>query len=1109
VVAAPEEFDREELEAWLRGQPREVSLVLASRSALRVFPQIGGASGRQNFHRAILLPVFRASSLAFSYIYMSEISQKKLVAAALSTAAQAAADVTYAATDATASIRAAANAAYATFYPANTTATQAIYAATRSTNVAYDGLYFDRGEIKAEVLEGELATRPLWPNRQMPNELARHWEALKSQLLSTNEDWDVWTTWYEDRLEGRPPEDEALAVARVTLPEPMWQEGPKTVNSEIKHLKVLFDKDGPEAVEARMAELRKQYPENDKRHLTMKAEPGQFDIEGSDADLNPQHDLSIDKLPRAWILQYAPDDRVARWTAEATPGSTLRWKSGKALPKDMQAGDPVVYWRAIDPDNREDRGGLVGRGTVISTETEDEDGILRFPTRVEIFDEDNRIERDEVIRAAGITRRNWRGAVLALRPEETERLDGVLKEHGWPGLIPDDDPIPPEPPRAREFHETDFVSDRPETAKDLLNRASLAFALAAHVNRIWTAQTANSRIKTLWRKCLDCYHFERFNRQTREQDDAAFILHIDAPWGGGKTTFANFLARILNPAAHGHDPDSNAKTGNALLDDLPLKDPRYWDPKFSKRRWFVVDFNAWRNEHVSPPWWNFYEVIRQQCMKEILFEPGRYETSWVSWKWLNWINVAVTGLKRGCNWLRFWVIERIWRIATPEMGRTLLFIAVLALLIYWITGMEWFENLSQAKNDAPYAPVIKGLLGVAATGGAGLAIINAFRSGLQTIIKSAGSSTNAASLGTSDPIHRFRRHFSWFTEQLDHPVMVIIDDLDRCTPKYVVELVRGLMTIFQSPRVVFVLLGDKDWIETAFAKVHKEMAEVHKDAQITFGGRFAEKAIQLSFVLPEADADAREAYLSAILQAEDTPAAPQAKEVVLELENLQEKVRFELAGTDRLAEQEAAVARSETLIEDTISKAAPARRDELRKASQTILNRERMLRTATARSAETEIRSHGLAPLKQFLPGNPRRIKRIVNMVSAYQASAQSTEGIAPGSDKWKQLVIWVVIMSEYPQIWRELVTDPSIAAELFEQIKLSGDKETVVLPPLDDGASEADKNRYEELTLLLLTPGLVPLLRGDPFAEEGKDISVARIDMDARGWLRRLTPID
>jgi hypothetical protein len=43
---------------------------------------------------------------------------------------------------------------------------------------------------------------------------------------------------------------------------------------------------------------------------------------------------------------------------------------------------------------------------------------------------------------------------------------------------------------------------------------------------------------------------------------------------------------------------------------LPLGDAEKW--KQSHRRpWHVVQFNAWQHEHVSPPWWVFYETIRK------------------------------------------------------------------------------------------------------------------------------------------------------------------------------------------------------------------------------------------------------------------------------------------------------------------------------------------------------------------------------------------------------------------------------------------------------------------------------------------------------------------
>ena len=55
-------------------------------------------------------------------------------------------------------------------------------------------------------------------------------------LLAAHEDWDVWTEWYDALLEGRLAESEAISLARVTLPEELWERGPKAVNAELKRL---------------------------------------------------------------------------------------------------------------------------------------------------------------------------------------------------------------------------------------------------------------------------------------------------------------------------------------------------------------------------------------------------------------------------------------------------------------------------------------------------------------------------------------------------------------------------------------------------------------------------------------------------------------------------------------------------------------------------------------------------------------------------------------------------------------------------------------------------------------------------------------------------------
>jgi hypothetical protein len=64
---------------------------------------------------------------------------------------------------------------------------------------------------------------------------AEPWAQLEALLLAVDEDWEVWTEWYEDPLAGRPS-DQELELARALLPNDLWQQGPKAINSEIRRL---------------------------------------------------------------------------------------------------------------------------------------------------------------------------------------------------------------------------------------------------------------------------------------------------------------------------------------------------------------------------------------------------------------------------------------------------------------------------------------------------------------------------------------------------------------------------------------------------------------------------------------------------------------------------------------------------------------------------------------------------------------------------------------------------------------------------------------------------------------------------------------------------------
>lgn len=88
----------------------------------------------------------------------------------------------------------------------------------------------------------DLLNTPLWPNG-MPDMLSDLWKSMKSRLLARkNEHWEVWTQWYDARLDPSreipcySPLVQELERNRALLPEELWQKGASAVNLEIRRL---------------------------------------------------------------------------------------------------------------------------------------------------------------------------------------------------------------------------------------------------------------------------------------------------------------------------------------------------------------------------------------------------------------------------------------------------------------------------------------------------------------------------------------------------------------------------------------------------------------------------------------------------------------------------------------------------------------------------------------------------------------------------------------------------------------------------------------------------------------------------------------------------------
>ncbi|MBD8890370.1 hypothetical protein [Roseibium litorale] len=252
-------IDKVQMEAWLNTQPREVAAVIAARAALRALPlvMLGQAEPVASEVELLALRFFRsAAAILVNYDFGTLVSPKVTfeVKNLESTWWRRGPRI-----DVIQSFRSLSGISVGRLHK---------IAAERSLDFSIDAYSWvqdlirsiDTGEVVGaasgetiahiamardqdffSVNSGHVnASRnvhgePLWQIGEMPSDVQNLWLGLRDNLLGSNHDWEVWTDWYEARLEGRPA-NEPLEIARVTLPEDLWEQGPAAVNARIKEL---------------------------------------------------------------------------------------------------------------------------------------------------------------------------------------------------------------------------------------------------------------------------------------------------------------------------------------------------------------------------------------------------------------------------------------------------------------------------------------------------------------------------------------------------------------------------------------------------------------------------------------------------------------------------------------------------------------------------------------------------------------------------------------------------------------------------------------------------------------------------------------------------------
>ena len=542
---------------------------------------------------------------------------------------------------------------------------------------------------------------------------------------------------------------------------------------------------------------------------------------------------------------------------------------------------------------------------------------------------------------------------------------------------------------------------------------------STHVSRDrWTTQDSLGHFS---------YAYAIYRFLTDDGTRPPLAISIQAPWGGGKTSLMRMIQAQLDPEAAeraeqisrgGQQGDGTATVANVKceIDKLgkpsgqtdikaaatPKRFAMSTEVEDAKRR-ITVWFNTWKYESTEQVWAGLADCIVQQVGDRL--GPVERELFWFRLH-LRRFDAAKVRQK-----IHQQITTRMLGDVLPWLWAYLSGPLVSLLLFAIGTFTEW-AKVRQA-----------GVLGLILSG---LGDVIAAALQAKTARSRAEGEPAAATFGDLMTTPAYSANLGFVHEVSEDlkrvfdiipdkylPMVIFIDDLDRCSPKKVAAVVEAINLFLagEFADCMFILGIDDEMVAAALDEAHSNViARLPEYARsASMGWRFMDKFVQLPFIIPPSSSSELNGYLDSLF-----PQSPTSQGIDIQVRDRAARAAEAPGTSSKPAEQivkEVSTQHPLAPGQEAILTADVGIVKEMQKNIQNFSDDDSGTKQTIAAEAQ-----------KYFT--NPRDVKRFVNLSRFHYFLRAAREARGDSVPSLEQMLRWLVLSLKWPEVVRWLRRD-------------------------------------------------------------------------------------